>query len=148
MGIDEDTAAIVTTEEDGRIMRVVGRGAVTVFDPSRIVSNAHEAKRSAPLLASGVVLHVLPEGSEFNLTTRTLVPVHQRVDQDEALEIVEAGRDLRQLARDIAAGDVSPSVLRRRKARKRHAPSATSSPRRRHPRRPHPQDPSEQEGAS
>ena len=35
--------------------------------------------------------------------------------------IVEAGRDLRQLARDIAAGDVSPSVLRRRKNRKRHS---------------------------
>ena len=102
-------------------MRVIGRGAVTIFDPSRIVSNAHEAKRSAPLLASGVVLHVLPEGSAFNLTTRSLVPSHQRVDEDEALEIVEAGRDLRQLARDIAAGDVSPSVLRRRRNRKRSA---------------------------
>ena len=149
MGIDEDTAAIVTTEEDGHIMRVAGRGAVTVFDPSRIVSNAHEAKRSAPLLASGVVLHVLPEGSEFNLTTRTLVPVHQRVDADEALEIVEAGRDLRQLARDIAAGDVSPSVLRRRKARKRHAavrdelPSDDGTLD-----EPTTQHPSEQEGAS
>ena len=102
-------------------MRVIGRGAVTVFDPARVVSNAHEAKRSAPLMASGVVLHVLPEGSEFDLTTRSLLPSHQRVDQDEALEIVEAGRDLRQLARDIAAGDVSPSVLRRRRARKRSA---------------------------
>ena len=121
MGVDEDTAAVVTVEPEGHIMRVIGRGAVTVFDPSRIVSNAHEAKRSAPLLASGVVLHVLPEGSEFNLTTRSLVPSHQRVDQDEALDIVEAGRDLRQLARDIAAGDVSPSVLRRRKNRKRHS---------------------------
>jgi cyanophycinase len=121
MGIDEDTAAVVTTEPEGDVMRVIGRGAVTVFDPARIVSNAHEAKRSAPLMASGVVLHVLPEGSEFNLTTRSLVPSHQRVDQDEALEIVEAGRDLRQLARDIAAGDVSPSVLRRRRNRKRSA---------------------------
>ncbi len=121
MGIDEDTAAVVTTESEGHVMRVIGRGAVTVFDPSRIVSNAHEVKRSAPLLASGVVLHVLPEGSEFNLTTRSLVPSHQRVDRDEALEIVEAGRDLRQLARDIAAGDVSPSVLRRRRNRKRSA---------------------------
>jgi cyanophycinase len=121
MGVDEDTAAVVTVEDGHEVMRVIGRGAVTIFDPSRIVSNAHEAQRSAPLLASNVVLHVLPAGSEFDLTTRQLVPTHQRVDADEALEIVEAGRDLRQLARDIAAGDVSPSVLRRRKARKRPA---------------------------
>jgi cyanophycinase len=121
MGIDEDTAAVVTTEDGDHIMRVIGRGAVTVFDPARVVSNAHEARRSAPLLASGVVLHVLPEGAEFNLTSRELVPVHQRVDRDEALEIVEAGRDLGQLARDIAADDVSPSLLRRRRKRTRHS---------------------------
>ena len=121
MGVDEDTAAVVTVEDGHEVMRVIGRGAVTIFDPSRIVTNAFEAKRSAPLLASGVVLHVLPEGSEFDLTTRTLVPTHQRVDEAEALEIVEAGRDLGQLARDIAADDVSPSVWRRRRNRRRHA---------------------------
>jgi cyanophycinase len=112
---------VVTVEDDHEVMRVIGRGAVTIFDPSRVVTNAYEAKRSDPLLASGVVLHVLPEGSEFDLTTRTLVPSHQRVDEAEAHEIIEAGRDLRQLARDIAADDASPSVWRRRKNRRRHA---------------------------
>ena len=35
---------------------------MTILDPARIVTNAYEARRSAPLLASGVVLHVLPAG--------------------------------------------------------------------------------------
>jgi cyanophycinase len=84
-----------------------------------MVSNAHEAHRSAPLLASGVVLHVLPAGSAYDLTARALVPREPAVDATEAEEIAEAGRDLRKLARDIAAGDVSPSNLRRRLARAR-----------------------------
>jgi cyanophycinase len=119
MGVDEDTAAIVTVEDGQEMLRVLGHGAVTIFDPAHLVSNAHEARRSAPLLAAGVVLHVLPEGSAYNLTTRSLVPPTPVVDESEAIEIAEAGRDLRRLARDIAAGDVSPSVLRRRRARRR-----------------------------
>jgi cyanophycinase len=128
MGVDEDTAAVVSTEEDGtELLRVIGRGAVTIFDPAHLVTNAHEARRSAPLLASGVVLHVLPEGAAYNLTTRSLVPAAAVVDESEAHEIAEAGRDLRRLARDIAAGDVSPSVLRRRRARRgRNQEEATS----------------------
>lgn len=119
MGVDEDTAAIVSVEDGQEVLRVIGKGAVTIFDPARLVSNAHEARRSAPILASGVVLHVLPEGSAYNLTTRTLVPPERVVDDSEALEMAEVGRDLRRLARDIAAGDVSPTVLRRRRARRR-----------------------------
>jgi cyanophycinase len=119
MGVDEDTAAVVSVEDGVEMLRVIGRGAVTIFDPAHMVTNAHEARRSAPLLSSGVVLHVLPEGSAYNLTTRSLVPPERVVDESEAMEIAEAGRDLRRLARDIAAGDVSPSVLRRRRARRR-----------------------------
>ena len=84
-----------------------------------MVTNAHEAKERTPILASGVVLHVLPAGSEFDLTSRTLVPpVAAAPDPDEADELAIANRDLRKMARDIAAGDVSPSVLRRRIARR------------------------------
>jgi cyanophycinase len=115
MGVDEDTAAIVSVQDGQELLRVIGRGAVTIFDPTHMVSNAHEARRAAPILASGVVLHVLPEGSAYNLTTRSLVPAAPVVDDSEALEIAEVGRDLRRLARDIAAGDVSPTVLRRRR---------------------------------
>jgi cyanophycinase len=127
IGVDEDTAAVVehTTEADGsehEILSVVGRGAVTIFDPAHITTNAYEARRSAALLASGVVLHVLPEGASFDLTTRTLVPPRPAVESTVAAELAEAGRDLRQQARDIAAGDASPSSLRRRLARSRRTP--------------------------
>lgn len=126
IGIDEDTAAVVETVpsglpdgEDHEVLRVIGRGAVTVMDPSRITTNAFEAKRSTAILASGVVLHVLPDGSAFDLTTRTLVPQAAQVDPTEAAEMAEAGQDLRQLARDIAAADADPTTLRRRLARSR-----------------------------
>ena len=128
IGIDEDTAAVVDVVDDHEILRVVGRGAVAIFDPARIQTNAYEAKRSSPLLASGVVLHVLPAGARFDLTTRTLVPQTPRVDEAEAAEIAEAGNDLRRLARDIAAGDVSPTNLRRRLARSRKKPEPSAPP--------------------
>ena len=117
IGVDEDTGAVITEEDGAEVMRVVGRGVVTVFDGRNVVSNAHEARRTAPLLASGVVLHVLPAGSVFNLTEKTLVRQAPVVDPGEAEELAVAGRDLKRLARDIAAGDVSPSVLKRRRAR-------------------------------
>ncbi len=129
IGVDEDTAAIVervvgpepdsAQDEPHEVLRVVGRGAVTIFDPSRITTNAYEAKRAAPLLASNVVLHVLPEGSAFNLTTRTLVPPSHNVDPEDAKDLAAAGHDLRQQARDIAAADASPTSLKRRMARNR-----------------------------
>ncbi|UUZ61910.1 cyanophycinase [Nocardioides sp. B-3] len=108
IGVDEDTAAVVEHIGDHEVLRVTGKGSVTIFDPARMVTNAHEARRSAPLLASGVMLHVLPAGAAYDLTTRTPVPLPHEVDDTEAAEIAEAGRDLRQLAHDIAAGDVSP----------------------------------------
>ncbi len=120
IGVDEDTAAIVTREGGRQLMRVAGRGAVTVLDGRNVVSNAHEARHTAPLLASGVVLHVLPSGAIFDITTRTLVEQRPAVDEDEAAELAVAGRDLRRLARDIAAGDVSPTQLRRRRTRRHH----------------------------
>jgi cyanophycinase len=118
IGVDEDTAAVVEHVDGRQVLRVTGRGAVTVFDPSRVVTNAHEAKRSSPLLASGVVLHSLPAGSRFDLATRSLVPPEPVVHPDEAAEMAEAGRDLRQMARDIAAADKSPRALRDRMARR------------------------------
>ena len=123
LGIDEDTAAIVesATDADGdhEILRVVGRGAVTVMDPSNLVTNSYEAKRSSPILASGVVLHVLPEGSRVDLTSRSLLPAAAEVDPLEEQELTEAGRGVRQMARGIAAGDATPAALRRRLRRSR-----------------------------
>ena len=121
MGVDEDTAAVITRTEDTEILRVIGRGSVTLFDGAHMVTNAHEAKERRPILASGVVLHVLPAGAEFDLGSRTLVAAKPVTDPADADELATANRDLRKMARDIAAGDVSPSVLRRRISRRRGA---------------------------
>jgi cyanophycinase len=118
IGVDEDTAAVVRKGRHGAVLEVVGRGSVTVLDPAHMVSNAHEAPRSKPILASGVMLHVLPDGARFDLTNRRLLPPADHVDPAVAEELAEANRDLRRLARDIAAGDVSPTNLRRRLARR------------------------------
>jgi cyanophycinase len=131
IGVDEDTAAVVTDEDHRQLLRVIGRGSVTIFDPARMVTNAYEATRSSPLLASGVVLHVLPAGSAYDLTERALVHQQPEVDPEDAAELAEAQHDMRRVARDIAAGDVSPSTLRRRLARSRT---------RTRPPRGHPQD--------
>ena len=120
IGVDEDTAAIVTEKDGDQVLHVAGRGAVTVLDGREVVSNAHEARHTAPLLASGVVLHVLPAGAAFNLTEKELVRRDTVVDPTEAAELAVAGRDLRRLARDIAADDISPSAFRRRRSRRHH----------------------------
>jgi cyanophycinase len=119
IGVDEDTCATVTVEDGHEVLRVTGRGAVTILDPAQLVTNAYEAKRSSPLLSSGIVLHVLPAGAAYDLTERALIRHTSLVSAKDAAELAEAQADLRQMARDIAAGDVGPSHLRRRLARNR-----------------------------
>ncbi len=117
IGIDEDTAAVVT---ERRLLEVVGRGAVTILDGREMLSNAHEAKRTEPLLVSGARLHVLPAGARFDLRERSLMSSRAEPDPAEAAELEVAGADLRQLARDIAAEGASPTNLRRRRSRAGH----------------------------
>jgi cyanophycinase len=110
LGVDEDTAAVI---RDGDQLEVVGRGAVTLVDGRHLVSNAFTAQRSAPLLVSGATLHVLPAGSTFDLTTRTLLAHHTPDPDGEVEEVRAAEADLRRLARDIAAEGVSPAPYAR-----------------------------------
>ena len=128
IGIDEGTCATVTVEDGHEVLRVSGRGAVTLLDPAHLVTNSYEAKRSSPLLASGIVLHVLPDGAAYDLTERVLLPRTAQVSARDAAEIAEARADLRKMARDIAAGDVGPSVLRRRLARARASRKTVDAP--------------------
>jgi cyanophycinase len=69
VGLDEDTAAIVTDN----VLEVAGRGAVTVVDGTQMETNSADAKASRPLLATGVVMHVLPAGASFDLDKRALI---------------------------------------------------------------------------
>ncbi|MEV6268792.1 cyanophycinase [Kribbella sp. NPDC051936] len=113
IGVDEDTAAVVR----GSHLEVVGRGAVTIFDGTRITSNAHNAKRSEPILASGVVLHVLPATATFDLQNRVLLSYGPQPAASEYAELAAAEADLRKLAKEIAAEGVSPAYYAERKRR-------------------------------
>lgn len=64
MGIDENTAAEI---RDGRVMHVIGAGAIFVVNARNAITDAPDARRGAPLLVSGAVVHSLPTGSTFDL---------------------------------------------------------------------------------
>lgn len=70
IGIDEDTAIEVV---DGTRFTVHGRGGVTVMDCRDVTTDAPDARRGAPLLVSGAVVHSLPAGATFDLTSASLV---------------------------------------------------------------------------
>jgi len=104
MGVDEDTAAVVVGAE----LEVLGRGAVTLFDGRWMTSNVDTARGSAPLLASGVVLHVLPSGSRFDLEARELLPgAGGRPDDLRESRPTPTGTRERRIAVEGALGDRS-----------------------------------------
>jgi cyanophycinase len=98
LGVDEDTAAVI--HNDSRL-EVIGRGAVTVVDGQNVVSDAFVAKRTAPLLVSGAVLHVLPAGSQFNLATRALLAHKTALPDPEAVAAGAEEADLHEVARGV-----------------------------------------------
>jgi cyanophycinase len=108
MGVDEDTAAVVT---QGHLLEVVGRGAVTLFDGSAMASNVDSASGTAPLMVSGVVLHSLPTGSRFDLAARKLLAGPSgRVD-----DLREPAPPRTRVEKRIAAEGVFGDLPRRRR---------------------------------
>jgi len=69
IGIDEDTAIVVT---DQREFTVRGAGAVFVVDCATAVTDAADARAGAPMLVSGATVHTLPAGATFDLAARRL----------------------------------------------------------------------------
>ncbi len=68
LGLDEDTAAFI---DPGGVFEVVGSGAVTVVDPSRLEhSSMGTARAGEPVTLVGVHLHVLAAGARYNTVTR------------------------------------------------------------------------------
>ncbi|USQ78247.1 cyanophycinase [Ornithinimicrobium faecis] len=97
VGIDEDTAAEIVNE---RSMTVVGSGAVYVVDARAAVSDAHEARRDAPLMVSGAVVHSLPFGSTFDLQAAQLTDF---VEMHSEVAVVTSPTDVHDTANAAAA---------------------------------------------
>ena len=119
IGVDEDTAAVVSP---GGVLEVIGKGAVTILDPSGVQTDAYEVKRHRPIMVSGVILHSLPTGYRFDLEERRLLPPLRPVSASER-EIAAVHRSraqIQRLIRQIAAegaDDQAPERSRRRAAR-------------------------------
>ena len=118
MGIDEDTAALVSP---AGMMEVLGKGSVTILDPAKLQTDAYEVKRHKPIMVSGVILHSLPSGYRFDLRQRRLrAPLRPVSATDRELaRIASASSVTRRLIRRIAAegaDDTAPERARRRRA--------------------------------
>ncbi|PRY48615.1 cyanophycinase [Knoellia remsis] len=82
IGIDEDTAIEVSSGH----LTVHGRGGIIVMDCRDATTDAPEARRGAPLLVSGAVVHNLPAGASFDLENAKLTGfVEQHPDIDVTL---------------------------------------------------------------
>lgn len=69
VGIDEDTALVVTPE---RVFEVIGSQTVTIIDGKNIVhSNISESQHADPLALTNVKVHILPSGFGFDIKRRT-----------------------------------------------------------------------------
>lgn len=118
VGIDEDTAAIVSA--DGRL-EVRGRGVVTIIDGSDVLTTAYTATGTQPLMMSGLKLHTLPRGAVFDLHDRVLVSAPGLTDESEPPRIAtlaDVSPDARPRTRRIAAegAHTTTAELRRRPA--------------------------------
>jgi cyanophycinase len=68
VGIDEDTAAVF---EHDNLIKVVGRGTVTIIDPVEMsYSNQLWVSSTAPLTVHNLRVHILAAGAEYNLIKR------------------------------------------------------------------------------
>ena len=68
LGLDEDTAAFISPDNE---IRVRGSGAITIVDVSRLThSSVADISEGTPICMTGVTLHILPQGGSFNLNTK------------------------------------------------------------------------------
>jgi cyanophycinase len=88
LGIDENTAAVI--DQWGRRLRVVGVGAVYLFDAhSMTYANISEEEPDRSLSVFSTTLHVLSQGDRFDLSSRTptnapAAEIEQEIEEDAA----------------------------------------------------------------
>ena len=69
VGIDEDTAAIITGEG---ILEIAGRHSVTIVDGSNMYSDIYKVKGHGGISISGAIMHVLTSGHAYDMNRRRL----------------------------------------------------------------------------
>jgi cyanophycinase len=95
IGLDENTAAFIAPDQT---LEVVGGGALTIVDPSGLeFSSMARVRKNDAVCLIGLKLHILDQGSTFNLQTRVAAAapvIAERVEGRETgkLEGVDAGK--------------------------------------------------------
>ena len=100
-------------------LEVIGRGAVTIVDGSEIVTDSYQTKGHRPMMVSGAILHSLPAGYRFNLTTRSLLsgPTEAVAKVPRAMET--ARKRLHRLSKEIASEGADSFVVDRKERKAR-----------------------------
>ncbi len=81
IGLDEDTAAFIDPSD---VMHIHGTGAITIVDLGELQYSAMaDTEEGNPVDLVGVRLHVLSEGSRYDLTHRRAIPAHKVLDLEE-----------------------------------------------------------------
>jgi cyanophycinase len=72
IGLDENTAAFIAPDDT---LEVVGSGALTIVDPSGLeFSSMARVRKNDAVCLIGLKLHILDQGSTFNLQSREAAP--------------------------------------------------------------------------
>jgi cyanophycinase len=72
IGLDEDTAVEIS---DSDHLSALGRGAVMIVDGAEVgFTDIHRVHEGAPIALFGLRVHILTNGFQFNLATRTPAP--------------------------------------------------------------------------
>ena len=122
LGLDEDTAALINADDT---LEVLGRGAVTIVDGSKVATDAFQVKGHRPMMVSGVILHSLPSGYRFDLKTRTLIAHVTDITARQERTAESASRRMRRLARQIAAEGANSFSVERGRGRAKEQPEAS-----------------------
>lgn len=70
VGIDEDTAAIVTADQ---VLEIAGRNSVTIVDGRNMYSDVYKVKGHGGISISGAILNVLTSGHRYDMAARQLI---------------------------------------------------------------------------
>lgn len=100
LGVDEDTAAIITADGE---LAVLGRGTVLIVDGQRMTSDSAAQADGRPLNMTDVTLHALADGARYHLHERRPLAIPIPAPAEDPL----AQAERRLLYRAVLAGDGS-----------------------------------------